>query len=243
MDDVELERHLRDTIEQVNHNPNPSEQRSYALNRLLLMAQTHLPILRSSHPDYGEALNKTWNWVCRRIHRFNPNTDTLIQDLTKWINSYLKWRIREIINCAPEGVISIEEPMFLDPDGHPLTMGDLLTIDETGEPTLSNTGPTLDTLEWSIRRQQQEERETFVDRLIQYIDTDPENVLISCHVPNHPECNAQYLAKRLLLQQPPSKMAEISRDLDISYQKIPFHWRKNCIPLLRKIADDFSQNL
>jgi hypothetical protein len=42
--------------------------------------------------DYDEALQQTWFYVCRRIDTYDPDQAGVMT----WINSYLKWRVKDI---------------------------------------------------------------------------------------------------------------------------------------------------
>jgi hypothetical protein len=42
--------------------------------------------------DYDEALQQTWFYVCRRIEAYDPSQAGVMT----WINSYLKWRVKDI---------------------------------------------------------------------------------------------------------------------------------------------------
>ncbi|MDJ0532098.1 MAG: hypothetical protein QNJ70_06315 [Xenococcaceae cyanobacterium MO_207.B15] len=48
----------------------------------------------------------------------------------------------------------------------------------------------------------------------------------------YPRCNCQCLAIRLLLQQPPQKISEIARELNINNQTLYSHWKQKCFRFL-----------
>ncbi|NES68317.1 MAG: hypothetical protein F6K24_25325, partial [Okeania sp. SIO2D1] len=77
----------------------------------------------------------------------------------------------------------------------------------------------------------------------QYIETDPEEKLRSSHPKKHPECNCQVLAIQLNFTEPPKKISDICKEINISNQTVYSHWKRRCIPLLREIANQFGEEL
>lgn len=73
-------------------------RRSKALSRLLSCIYNSPRLRRSSHPDYGHALNLTLEWVCRAIAKFSPRSDSISTDLMHWVNGYLDGRIQDLQN-------------------------------------------------------------------------------------------------------------------------------------------------
>ncbi len=57
---------------------------------------------------------------------------------------------------------------------------------------------------------------------------------------NYPQCTCGEIAKRHILKQPPDKIAKIARDLELNYQTVNSHWRRNCKPLLAEIWKQFN---
>lgn len=66
---------LQRLIDQVCSYPDRSKERQKALNKLLIVIQQLRGIYKSSHPDYPEALNRTWEWLCREIGKFKVRSD------------------------------------------------------------------------------------------------------------------------------------------------------------------------
>ncbi|MCC0179350.1 hypothetical protein I4641_20525 [Waterburya agarophytonicola K14] len=71
-------------------------QKQKCLNRLLFLIQQLPGIYSASHQDYPEAYNRTLEWACKNIDRFEPTTDSISRSMVIWINGYLKWRIRDL---------------------------------------------------------------------------------------------------------------------------------------------------
>ena len=77
-------------------------------------------------------------------------------------------------------------------------------------------------------------------RLEHYVNEDPQSILKNCYPKKHPNCNAQLLSKKLLFKNPPEKLTQISKDLQINYQTLRSHWERKCIPLLQAILKDLG---
>ena len=70
------------------------------MSRLLIVVQGLPEFSRYSRldcPDYLlDALNRTWEWLSRNIRNFKPRKSSMREDLVKWINGYLYWRIKDL---------------------------------------------------------------------------------------------------------------------------------------------------
>lgn len=105
---------LRKLIDQVCSYPDRSKERQKALNKLLILIQQLPGIRKSCHPDYPEALNRTWEWLCRDIGKFDElrsDKVDLQQSLVAWINGYLKWRIQDLYTPDSNFTISLDKPI------------------------------------------------------------------------------------------------------------------------------------
>lgn len=227
-----VDEQLRNLIDQVCRYPDPSPERQKALNRLLAPIQQLPGIYKSSHQDYPQALNQTWEWVSRKIGEFRPRPSSLQQSLVTWINGYLKWRIHDLYAPDNQYALSLDQPIRSDE-------GDQTSLIEQ-LPDRQFTAPTLDLLEVKIVQIQEAERQRLGQRVRQYIERDIEGKLSGCHPRKHPECNCQLLAMRLLLQQPPQRIADIAREFNMNNQTLYSHWKNNCLPRLQDIGRNFG---
>lgn len=230
-----MEEQLQTLINDLQHYPEESLERRKALNRLLIIVQQFPGIYKSSHQDYPEALNKTWEWVCRKIGEFQPHSSSLQQSLTQWINGYLKWRIKDLYASDSKYTISLNRPLNNNEHNYNdrVSMLDILA-DSNSQST------TLNLLDLKIAQIQKSERQSWGERIKQYIEQDEMGELKNCHLKKNPECNCHLLAIRLLLHQPPHKIADIARQLNSSNQTIYSHWKRKCLPLLRKISTNLE---
>ncbi|WP_392534448.1 hypothetical protein [Nostoc sp. C117] len=235
-----MDEQLKKLIDEVRCYPDSSPERQKALNRLLIVIQQLPGIYKSGHQDYLEALNQTWEWVSRKICEFEARSrsdsegvsPSFQQSLVIWINGYLKWRIKDLYIPDTKYTISLDR---------------LSRNDEGDETTLLNILPdrqsatiSLDLLDLKIAQIQETERQCLGNRIKQYIQQDEDGRLTASHPRKNPECHCHLLAMRLLLENPPHKIADIARELNISNQTLYSHWKQNCLPLLREIGMNFG---
>jgi hypothetical protein len=221
---------LQELITKICKNPDPkSWERRQAMNRLLITFQ-QLPGLRKSpHLDYLEALDKTWEWASKNICDFNPRPHLSIQQsLVNWINGYLYWRIQDLYQRADRNQYSLDS-----------------VIDNSGEngknwleqrSIVNSDIPVLSGIDDHIEKVRKQEIQVIFLELELYIEQDPERKLRSCHPRKSPECNCQILSQRLLLKNPPDRLADISQEFGIKYQTLNSHWNNKCKPLLQTIV-------
>lgn len=218
-------------IEKVRSQPQGSPKRQKALSKLLLEVQK-LPNLKSSdHPKYPDALNRTWEWFAKNIERFEYEPEEVEKQLTNWINGYLGWRIKDLYTPDDAYQPSADEP-FPDNDDN-----------RTRQDTISNEDaliPTLDGLEGYIENLQKQNIQRIGLEVELYLENDPDNRLKQCHPREKPDCNAQVLAQRIFLKEPPDKLKAIAREFDIKYQTLVSFWKRKGLPLVQEIATQFG---
>ena len=227
-----MDEQLQQLIEEVCRYQEGTPQRQKALNKLLVVVQQLPGIKKDSHQDYLEALNKTWEWFCRSIDKFDKSRvdsgESLKVSLVRWINGYLKWRIKDLYATEGNYIISLDQQISNN-EGSTVTKLDILA-----DPQFNNV--TLDLLDIKIAQIQQRNRQTWGQRIVQFIELDEKRELRRCCTRKNTECNCQFLAKRLLLAKPSHKIADIARELNVSNQTIYSHWKKKCLPLLKEIG-------
>ncbi|KOP24288.1 hypothetical protein AMR41_21390 [Hapalosiphon sp. MRB220] len=224
MDD--LEQQLIGLITQIRQHVPKSLQWRLAMNRLLLEIQQFPGLRKSSHPDYPEALNLTFKWISNNISEFEPNSDSVAESLVRWVNSYLRWRIQDLYSPDKNAPLSLDAPIASD-------FGEITLLDKLPNSTLSG----LDAL---IENSQRENNQRIGLQLEHYIEQDPEEKLKNSYPRSCVECNCQLLSQRLILKEPPDKVAEIARELSLPYTTVNSHWKRKCEPMLQKIAEDLG---
>lgn len=220
MDD--LDRRLSALIAEVRQHPAPSKKWRTAMNKLLLQIQQLPGLKKSSHPDYPEALNRTFEWVSREIAKFEPRQSSVSKSLLNWINVYLGWRIKDLSSPDKDAPISLDAPIAVD----------------AGETTRLELLPdfTLSGLDGMIESVQKETTQRIGLQLELYIEQDPEGKLKNSYPRSYPECNCQFLSKRRVLKEPPDKFKDLAKELNVKYTTLNSHWDRKCEPSLQEIA-------
>ena len=224
-----MDEQLQALIDEVCRYEEATPERQKALNKLLVIIQQLPGIKKDLHQDYLEALNKTWEWVCRSIDKFKANPNQSVEDsLVKWINGYLKWRIKDLYIPDSKYTISLDREIGND-EGNKVTKLDILPDTQDGSTD-------ADLLSKKIEQIQKSDRLFWGQRIIQFIEEDEKRVLSHCCTRVNAECNCQLLAKRLLLANPSHKIADIAREFNVSNQTLYSHWKKKCLPLLKEVG-------
>lgn len=210
---------LRELIVKICSLPRGSEQRRKSIDRLLRQLQYLPKLLKSSHPDYLEAVDRTWEWLDNNLHKFNPQNSSLQDCLVTWINGNLGYRIRDLYTPQTNKIISINA---LEKSGFYISTWSRLDdhIDE---------------------QLQTQENQSLARAIVRYIDRDPEQKLRNCHPQNRPDCNSQIIAQRLFLRQSPEKLSTIGRKLNINTQTIHSFWKRKGFPKVQAIAREIAQ--
>ncbi|MEM6401624.1 MAG: hypothetical protein AAF757_15540, partial [Cyanobacteria bacterium P01_D01_bin.116] len=168
-----MDEQLQQLIEEVCRYEEGTPQRQKALNKLLLIVQRLPGIRKDGHQDYLEALNKTWEWFCRSIDKFDKlkvgSDESLQINLVRWINGYLKWRIKDLYAPDSNYTISLDQSISND-EGSKVTRLDILA-DSQSE------GISLNLLDIKIAEIQKRDRRTWGERIIQFIEEDAKREL------------------------------------------------------------------
>lgn len=238
-DDDQLQKVLRYLCNEAPA-PRSLEQRR-TMTRLLIYIQRSPDLYRSSHPDFSEALNLTLEWVSRNIDQFKPSSGSVTQDLMRWVNGYLKWRIRDLYSpdliyyeLVRNGFAPIELDKPVGEQGSNCTPVVNLTPDPQGWESV---------LEQQIETLQKRDQERVGWRITQYIKSDPHGILRDCHPRHHPDCHCQEMVVRLHLQEPCETIRAIANRYSINEQTLYTHWRDKCLPLLHIIALRFDPQI
>ena len=220
---------ISELLQQVSQHPQGSEQCQRAMHRLLIEIYNLPGLLGSSHADYLDALNQTWEKVSRDIcGKFQPRSKSLEQSLVSWINGYLYWRIKDLYS-ANSALISLDAPIA--ENDQQTTLIELLA--ETGLNT-----PKLNGLDCYIEQLQELENQRLSNKIVDYIAQDPQNQLKNCCPRAYPNCHCQLLSQKRLLSEPTKTFEDIAEELNIPLKQLTNHWYGRCKPLLQKIFQD-----
>jgi hypothetical protein len=223
-----VEEQIKEAISSICRDRERSLQRQKNLNRLLMLIQKLPGIYRSSHQDYPEAYNRTLEWVSKNIDRFEAKDKSVQKSFVIWINGYLKWRIRDLY---------IADNSY---DPHRVYFGsnedlEIDLIENIRDPRFC-----LSLLDTRIAEMQANRQTRLGNAIADYIKQDSNQTLTNTYLRKHPQCNCQCLAIRLLLQQPPEKISEIARELQVNNQTLYSHWKQKCLPLLQEIGRELG---
>jgi hypothetical protein len=120
-----------------------------------------------------------------------------------------------------------------------------ISIDQLEE----NNIPNLHKIEHDLEQKKQKEleenehkkkRKKIGEKLKNIIENDPDNKLNSCHPQNNQNCHCQILAQLLLLNNPPMKVKEIAKRLNVPQTTVYDRWKNSCKPLLKQIAKELG---
>jgi hypothetical protein len=219
-------------LQQISQHPKGSQQWRRAMNHLLVELQNLPGLLKSSHPDYLDALNKTWEKVSRDICcEFQPRSESLEESLVSWINGYLYWRIKDLYACKTSTSLSLDA--IVNQDGEQKAFIDIL-----GDTGLNNS--MLYGLDQYIEQLEHQQIQNLAIKILNYIEQDPQNSLKNCCSSKEPHCHCQLISQRRFLSEPPQTFKQISQELDILPRKLANHWYGRCIPLLQQVAQDLG---
>ncbi|MCC5660312.1 hypothetical protein LC608_25715 [Nostoc sp. XA010] len=224
MDD--LDQRLNTLITEVRQQPSNSIKWRFAMNRLLLEIQQLPGLAKSSHQNYPEILNRTLEKVSNNISEFQPYSNSVAKSLVKWVNAYLRLRMKDLYCPDKNAPLSLDAPIASD-------FGEITLLDNLPNFTLSG----LDSL---IENSQRKTTQRIGLNLELYIEQDPEGKLKNSYSGSSVGCNCQFLSQRRVLKEPPDKVADIARELSIPYTTVNSHWKRKCEPILQKIAEDLG---
>jgi hypothetical protein len=229
---LELSRQIETALWAVRSTMAQTLARAQAMDRLLYFLQQHPDIRQVRHQDYRLALNQTWEWLSRNIDEFRPTVKaTTTNDLIKWINGHLYWRIHDIYHPTGRDDHHLSLDNIVMEDGQ--TYLDLLSENRWFVPSFSS-------LSHHIADLQRQQQQSVADQIEAWIAADPERLLQSCYPRTQPHCHCQELANRLLLKDPPDSLKAIAESLEVPYQTLVAHWKRKCLPLLQQQAQEFG---
>lgn len=228
---------LLQLIEAVCQSPDKTPKQRRSIHRLLIKIQRLPGLLKSPHQDYGDALSRTFEWFYPNIKNFQPKNPSIARSLERWLNGYLKWRIRDL-KSSDISYISIDKPIGIEEEsGNPVTLGDLISKYGSNQPTIKRRRDVdIDGIEVLIKQLQAQKVQRVGLALESYIEQDPEGKLRNCHPKNYPDCNCQFLSQKFVLEEPHDKIVKVAKDLNINQQTLYAHWTRNCRVLLLSIS-------
>jgi Pentapeptide repeats (8 copies) len=210
-----------------------------AAYRLLAAIQKIPGLKRNYQPgldrqDYDEIFNDTLFEITKKIcpsddpDCFRPEVDNYINSLTRWINYKLRlyYKPKDLIRQNQHKPVSLDRYIS---EGVNSTFVENIT-----DPL------TLNGIDALIEQYQKENQDKVGQKVREYIDQDPDDILKDCKSNKHPSCNCYFLVQQRLLTDPPVSFRELADELDMSMGTLTSYWYKSCVPILQTIANQFE---
>ena len=227
MDDNKLWQMIENVRQQV---PESLERRT-SIDKLLARVQKLPGLKKVSHPDYLDALNKTWEWVWHNIESFEPRPPSVQQSLVTWINGYLSWRIQDLHRISRSNTVSLDDNVVDDEE-------ELSLLDQLSETSWSSvSGGWVDS---QMQRVEKQEFQRIYLELEQAVESDLLLKLKYLCPKGRNDCNCKLLSHRLVFKDPSDPLALLARELKINDKTLLSHWKKKCLPCLQAMAIELS---
>jgi DNA-directed RNA polymerase specialized sigma24 family protein len=179
--------------------------RQKIITQLIRIIQPRL--WKENTPDYADALQQTWLYLCRHLDRYNGDRGSVVT----WLNAHLKWRLFDLRQRSAR-YDAIHQPLQGD------QASGLLAIDPPA-PMRSSGAPLPLT----------------VDLVREWVETDPTGELGRIHLNNHPQVTCQVLLLRRL--PPPTKWRVLSQEWQVPLPKLSAFYYRECLPRLRDFGE------
>ncbi|MDJ0633020.1 MAG: hypothetical protein QNJ34_07505 [Xenococcaceae cyanobacterium MO_188.B29] len=225
---------LVELIQEVCQHPPQSPQRRKAMNRLLIEIQKLPKLGKSNSPHRLDALNQTFEYVNRNLcTKFDYHQPAVEKRFVQWFNKTFYWRLHDLKYSPKNNKVQFIRLGKAMGEYEDKTLMDFLTQDGFNSPH-------RDEIDNYIERLAKQEKQNISLTIEKYIIEDPQKILGNCHPRKYPQGNCQLISKKKLLQEPPKKISAIAKELNINYQTLNSHWKRNCLPKLQKIAEDLG---
>ena len=252
---VNTDEQLRQLLQLLKDSQEGSKEQERLKNQLCQLIP-HLPGIRKNRDanpniDFDGAVNEAYGGFFKTLPRFFREID-----LDNIADNALQTRVVKLFNTIVKRKVYDQ---YRKLERQPFTFSlDAPTKSKKGE-QFDSEGVADDTtvigIEQLIEQEQAKNERRIGRQLWQYIEDDPRGELrnsypnekIDKKKPNNPEnrrprpdANSHVLALRLLLQDPPDKLSEIARELNIDYQTLSSHWKRTGLALVKEIALKFG---
>jgi hypothetical protein len=252
---VNTDEQLRQLLQLLKDSQEGSKEQERLKNQLCQLIP-HLPGIRKNRDanpniDFDGAVNEAYGGFFKTLPRFFREID-----LDNIADNALQTRVVKLFNTIVKRKVYDQ---YRKLERQPFTFSlDAPTKSKKGE-EFDSEGVADDTtvigIEQLIEQEQAKNERRIGRKLWQCIEDDPTGELRNSYPnekidktkPNNPEnrrprpdANSHVLALRLLLQDPPDKLSEIARELNIDYQTLHSHWKRTGLVLVKEIALKFG---
>ncbi|PSB41853.1 hypothetical protein C7B67_26085 [filamentous cyanobacterium Phorm 6] len=197
--------------------PVGSLRRGRFLDKLIREIVKSGKLWKENTPHYEEALQKTWIYLSRNLceattakEPYNPEKS----QITTWLNPYLKKRL---LDCYRKQKQERERQIQL-----PIVSLDRLSDKKD--------------IKYTENLKANPDVSFYLDELLEWIETDPNNELKSRHVRGKPEINCQVLLQRKCLYG--QTLQEIAKEFGCAPSTLYQLLNNDCRPLLQQFSEN-----
>lgn len=205
----DLDETLRQLVAEACTHPPKSVDRQRALQEMYRLVMQSGKLWREYTPYYADALQQMWEYCCQHLEEYDPTLSGVIT----WLDNYLKKQLRLFRDRQSRdykrraGVAQTEQGDLIDP------------VDRI--PARSETEPVLDVWE----------------KTVNWVKSDPDNVLQATCFRKRAEINAQTL---FLMRFPSETSWQVIADrfhlTPAEAKDLPKFYNRRCLPLLRNFG-------
>jgi len=205
----DLDKTLRTLIAQACNHPPKSWERRQRLSEVHRLVMKSGKLWREYTPYYNDALQEMWEFCCHNPEQYDPS----LKNVITWLDDYLKKRLRNFRDARYRQqrreiiTVQTESEDTTDPIANLPARPDIHSVLEIWEKTLD------------------------------WVQTDPDNVLCSTCFRGYCQVNCQALILRRFPSETPWSTIAAEFNLTPPEAKdLPKIYNRKCLPLLRKFA-------
>lgn len=203
-------------VTQACKHPLGSPRRGYFVGKLIREILKSGKLWKENTPHYEEALHKTWIYLSANLceattakQAYNPE----ISQITSWLNPYLKMRL---LDCHLKQQQERERQ----------SSDRIVWLDGIKEDTINSSNNLVADPDVTF----------YLDELLEWIKTDPNNELKSRHVRGKPQLNCQVLLQRQCLYG--QSIQEIAKEFGCAPSTVYQLFKNDCRYLLQKFSEN-----
>jgi len=211
------QKHILELVTEACKHPLGSPRRGRFLDKLIREIVKSGKLWKENTAHYEEALQRTWIYLSRNLceattakEPYNPE----ISQITTWLNTYLKKRL---LDCYRKQKQERERQIQL-----PIVSLDRLSDKKD--------------IKYTENLKANPDVSFYLDELLEWIETDPNDELKSRHVRGKPEINCQVLLQRKCLYG--QTIEEIAKEFGCAHSTLYQLLNNDC----RHLLQQFSEN-
>jgi hypothetical protein len=206
---TDLDETLRKLVAEACTYPPRSLKRQQTIERIYRLVMKSGRLWREYTPYYGDALQEMWVYCCQHLEEYDPSLSGVIT----WLDNYLKKQLRLFRDRQNRDQRRRANPIQTE-------QGDILDLTDS-IPARPPIEPVFDLWE----------------KVLEWVESDPDGVLRRTCFRKRPEINAQEL---FLMRFPPETswqtIAECFHLNPAEVKDLPKFYNRRCLPLLRNFG-------